>query len=819
MKCYDHPRRAAFAAALLLAVCAILIAAPASEGASASGVTAAEDGATLTEPGTYAVQSGYEVTADLSAGSFTIYMMNGSAVNVLSDADSDGGVLTLWLATSVSGSGSSCSVEYIADSDMALAGGSDGAFVVASMTTDSESLYLGVGTLFTTDASNRAAYATDGTSWAFLPVSYHGSFSLSYGGFNHLTFKKDVAYTMQVDIGGYASVALDSANLDGELYVSSDSAVVESIGWTGKLTVLSGIATYEGYHTFSADTFSGGLVQTDDFKYIGVGDMGSYTAPKNGVCGVYDATGVSFRLSFLTEYISFRDISSAGDSDALVAAVSYMCFQISGACTGTIESNMSSNTYEGTLENLHVVDEGFLAIESGKTLTITGSVTSDKGVYFAHDGILTLQTAQATTIDLWISYGYRLALDSVVAPSLTITDCYRTAQLSGYFLSGTISAEDLEGISVVGGSLMGDIIAPETALSIVAGDTDATTYLYGTVTCASFTAESEGTQAGTIFGGEGLTVLGDMTLRSDNPVVVSQYTTAYVSGNLVLESTVATLLGEFTVAGTIVADDTSKILCRYAEPDNIHASNLDEVVVMQCAVSASEWWYVEFTHQLGVVYFELYGEICVDSDFTLCEGDTMITVTADLTIAEGVTFTNYGTLGTVEMGDAYYVTIEDGASLVNHGTLSVYGSVLTVEEGGSLVNDGMMYADNAVIVQGSFANNDRLYLDGATLTIGGSADVKARSHGDIHMNAAGITVASGSILFNYGTIDDDSGASVIDGAGELRNMRTGVVNGVDVETGTYSDGANTAYESAVIAAAIVVAIVALIVAAALARRP
>ncbi|MDO5861581.1 MAG: hypothetical protein Q4Q58_02110 [Thermoplasmata archaeon] len=813
----SNPRRAvAFSAALLMAFCAVLcVGIPATEGSTASDVTPVDTESTVAEPGTYVLLGASWATFDLTEGSMTVYMLDGSSAFVTGSSDS-GNTLTMYLATSLSGTGGEYSVEYIDDSDLILTGSTDGSYVTAHIDDAGSAHYDGHGVLTKPSEGNRAAYAadSDGTTWVYYPLSYTGVVTLAYDGFNTLTLESGVAYTMDITLGSAASVSLTSFVPDDDAVFEAfqDSASVTALLWEGKMMMTGGKAVYEGFQTFSSEIFSGAVAVSSDDTYIGTGDMGTYTVDKTSVNGVYGAEGVSMTLVVNYEQMTMTDVASAGDDDTLLITFRNGALHLTGGYTGTIVSSLSTARYEGTVDVLRIVDDGDIAIEKGSSLTVTGSISLETSSLALGEGSsITFGQGTVTTIPVWTSHGDILQMDSVVSTGFTITDGYRTPTFSGRYLSGTITTDSIQGVNIEAGSVVYNLILPGASINFVSGGT-LETYMLGNVVCGEMNIGYTDDTTGVYFTGDSVSVSGILRMVDNHPAVFSRDTTVEVGGDFYLIGTKATILGEFTVDGVIVTDDLSQILHRNEDCDEIHISNIEDVMLLQCTVTASDWSYVLFSKQLGVANFELYGTHHITSDFTLEADERMTAVSADVIVDEGVTFTNYGYFGSTEMGDDYRVLLEEGASFLNYGTASIYGSMLTVSEGATFENRGLLQIEFGMTVLGTFVSDSSIEILGGTMSIGSDGvNVKARVHGDVSMVDGTIAVASGSQLLNYGTIapgEGDTGSKVT-GDGELRNMNGGTVTGVSVES-AYSDGSYGTSELVGIAVAAVVIVLALV---------
>lgn len=824
MKFKDNPRRAiAFSAALLMAFCAVLcVGFPASEGSTASDVTPVDMESTVTEPGTYVLLGASWATFDLTEGSMTVYMLDGSYAFVTGSSDS-GNTATLYLATSLSGSGGTYSVEYIADSDLILTGSADDSYVAAHIDTAATAHYDGHGVLTKPSEGNRAAYAadSDGTTWAYYPLSYTAGVSLAYDEFNTLTLESGVSYTMDIAVGSAASVSLTSFVPDDDAVFEAfqDSASITALLWEGKMAMTSGKAVYEGFQTFSSGIFSGAVAVSSDDTYIGTGDMGTFNISKTSVSGVYGAEGVSMTLVNLTEMLTMTDVGSAGEDDALLLSFRNGSLWLTGGYTGTIETNFSTSRYEGTVDVLRIVEEGDIAIEKNASLTVTGSISLNTSSLGMGEGSsITFGTGTVTSIPVWTSHGDVLHLDNVVSTGFTITDGYRTPTLSGSYLYGSITTDSIQGVNIEAGTVVNDLILPGAVVDFVSGGTR-DTYVLGNMVCGELNIGYTDDTTGVYFTGDSVAVSGILRMVDNHPAVFSHDTTVEVGGDFYLLGTKATILGEFTVGGVIVCDDLSQILHRNEDYDEIHISNIEDVMLLQCTVTASDWSYVLFSKELGVINFELYGTHHITSDFTLESYERMNAVSADVIVDEGVTFTNYGYFGSTEMGDDYRVLLQDGARFLNYGTASIYGSMLTVSEGATFENEGLLQIEFGMTVLGTFVSESSIEILGGTVYVGSEdVNVKARVHGDVSMVDGTISIASGSQLLNYGTIapgEGDTGSKVT-GDGELRNMNGGTVTGVSVESG-YSDGSYGTSELVGIAVAAAVVILA-VIGVALARR-
>lgn len=123
--------------------------------------------------------------------------------------------------------------------------------------------------------------------------------------------------------------------------------------------------------------------------------------------------------------------------------------------------------------------------------------------------------------------------------------------------------------------------------------------------------------------------------------------------------------------------------------------------------------------------YGLTGPVVIDSEITLPSGTTLtIREGASITVAEGGVLTTKCSISVFSAYDEEVAfTVEDGGSWINSTYLGLWdGMTLTVEEGGSLTNNGTITVNegSAMTVAGTLTNNSWMTVDGGTLTVTGT---------------------------------------------------------------------------------------------------
>jgi len=167
-------------------------------------------------------------------------------------------------------------------------------------------------------------------------------------------------------------------------------------------------------------------------------------------------------------------------------------------------------------------------------------------------------------------------------------------------------------------------------------------------------------------------------------------------------------------------------------------------------------------------------------------GDT-IPITGDITITGLISVPESVTL---EIGDAYTITIIDGGTLENYGIINLLGGAIDIDSGGSIVNKpvGLIFNNDTITNSGSIVNDGHIENDGELCNLAGGV-VENLDVGTI--NNFGVIDNYGRIenigyIMNDGWFINNSGA-VIDNSGWIENLWDFIDNGTFINTGTFED--------------------------------